>query len=781
MKVIENTDKTFISNTSAGNVCELHGNEAVYHLLSDDLYSDKIKAVVRELCCNAYDSHVEANKEHVPFKVTIPTAFHHFFEVEDEGIGMDDETVKKVFGGYFNSTKRNTNKQTGMYGLGSKTPFIFNDTFNIRVRYNGRELQYAAYKENGIPHISNALSDIPTTECNGVKISVPVSPNHKHDFEKAIKSVLQWFPVMPEIMNGPEVASKVLENIEPHGIKENTMSIVNVSEDSDVFVLMGNVTYPLSYRHITSELSDIVFWKRHSATIILHVPIGSVDVTPSRETLSYNERTVKYLTEEVPAMVEKWREDLLLPVADKSNFEKAIYLSNISSSSFYENARRIIDNDALTIKVNDCFKDKTGKAEFDKQRIVFAHKSYKKALDVFPYDEIDTTALNDIDIETLGQRLGDNKINRNTVVDFINNTRIVVMSVSRDSKNPKLIGRVKTTKEVALENAITTDSNVICVFVPFEINDKDKSNFIVECHFKLGITSERIKFTTLDGERDTVKPNIVKTAPAVKNGDIKGRCHVGNFTHSTNITDLIEEHGGESNVIKFYTDKGVVSTSRTQNNFLQIFSDIEIPFEMMKALHRDKYVIVAMRNKINIKSIDESQGWYCIDDVLDTITESEINEVIRGIIYKTYIRLSIHEPNTVANELLQVSYEPLCEIQTKFEEIYREYISENEVADVNTLLGCMSPACEDILEACIKQKHGIEEGMSPAIDKLIKFANSLQHLEYMADDIVKSINCKYRGIDRMIYSYNSWTPEQQKNNSELVKLTLLSLIEHDKI
>ena len=43
-----------------------------FDILSSGIYSDPIMAVIRELSCNAYDSHVEAGKADVPFEVHQP-------------------------------------------------------------------------------------------------------------------------------------------------------------------------------------------------------------------------------------------------------------------------------------------------------------------------------------------------------------------------------------------------------------------------------------------------------------------------------------------------------------------------------------------------------------------------------------------------------------------------------------------------------------------------------------------------------------------------------------
>lgn len=45
-----------------------------FEVLSSKLYKDKIRAIVRELSCNAYDSHVAAGCPDRPFDVHLPSA-----------------------------------------------------------------------------------------------------------------------------------------------------------------------------------------------------------------------------------------------------------------------------------------------------------------------------------------------------------------------------------------------------------------------------------------------------------------------------------------------------------------------------------------------------------------------------------------------------------------------------------------------------------------------------------------------------------------------------------
>ncbi len=87
-------------------------NGKAFRTLIDGLYSNKVRAVIRELCSNAADSHIAAGND-APFEVTIPTTLDPTFRVRDFGTGLKHEQVMHLYTTIFESTKETTNDQTG--------------------------------------------------------------------------------------------------------------------------------------------------------------------------------------------------------------------------------------------------------------------------------------------------------------------------------------------------------------------------------------------------------------------------------------------------------------------------------------------------------------------------------------------------------------------------------------------------------------------------------------------------------------------------------------------
>lgn len=252
-----------------------------FEILSNSLYSNKPLALIRELVCNAYDAHVDKGNTTVPFDVHFPSALEPYFSVRDYGFGISPEFMIPPPGepGYvtaFHSTKNRSNKEIGGFGLGRLSAFAYTDSYSVISRYQGVERAYLIFKESGLPTIS-CVSERPSTEPDGFQVTVCVE-------SKDIANFCHWgrefFKYLREPINliGIEAAdSKPLVE----GADWARWGNFNASYGS--YVRMGLVHYPIDSRIIDSPLTSV--------GIVINLPIGSVDIAPSRESLSYSDKT----------------------------------------------------------------------------------------------------------------------------------------------------------------------------------------------------------------------------------------------------------------------------------------------------------------------------------------------------------------------------------------------------------------------------------------------------------------------------------------------------------
>lgn len=255
-------------------------------LSGKNLYKNVIRAIVREISCNALDAHVMAGTEDKPFDVHIPTMMEPYFAVRDYGIGLDDDGVRNVYLTYFGSTKRESNTQIGAWGLGSKSPLGYTDNFTVTAVKDGVERIYSVFKnQDGIPSIS-IICENPTDKHNGLEIRLALVNNSDVEmFKREAVDVLQWFDVKPNF--NVEVQFE-----KPACMIENLGGNINVLQRGNGSVVVhGNIAYNLDPDMLKLGWSDYAR-KLASHGVQIFMEHGTVEYSMSREELSYTDRTI---------------------------------------------------------------------------------------------------------------------------------------------------------------------------------------------------------------------------------------------------------------------------------------------------------------------------------------------------------------------------------------------------------------------------------------------------------------------------------------------------------
>jgi hypothetical protein len=240
-----------------------------------NLYSDKAMAIIREYSTNALDSHIAAGNSD-PILVTLPTASNPVFVVQDFGLGLSYDDIVNIYSMYGASTKRDTNEQVGMLGLGCKSALTYTNQFTLDCVKDGERTIVSVSRSDdgtgGLDIIARSQTDLP----NGVKVSIPV----RYDYTFANKAT-QFFSYWEE-------GTILLDGQKPQRVDGNWIAddIVIANGNGPDIVVMGNVPYPVPQGILTTS------YQNH---IVAFAPIGAVDFTPSRESLHYTSRTKKFI------------------------------------------------------------------------------------------------------------------------------------------------------------------------------------------------------------------------------------------------------------------------------------------------------------------------------------------------------------------------------------------------------------------------------------------------------------------------------------------------------
>lgn len=295
MKTIEQKSEVMLSGGNETRGLSISANSKAFRELISGIYSDKAFAICRELFANAVDSHVDAGFPDKPFDVNVPSVLMPSFSIRDYGTGMSHDLIMNVYSTLFESTKddaddETSNNFTGKFGLGSKTPFAYTDAFQLTSYMDGTMRSYDVFMDKGIPTITLFMST-ETQEPNGVLVSFSVESKDSDDFERAIRKACEGLDVLPNFIN-----SKIMiEVVTPEYEGENWKIFRSAnSYDSKLRVRQGSVIYPVNPDAIIG-INDTNLDAIFGIDMVVHAEIGDLEVSTSREALSYDERTSKNL------------------------------------------------------------------------------------------------------------------------------------------------------------------------------------------------------------------------------------------------------------------------------------------------------------------------------------------------------------------------------------------------------------------------------------------------------------------------------------------------------
>lgn len=312
----------------------------IFNVLRNQLYTDKIGAVVREYSANAYDANVEIGKPNTPIRITLPSPLSKVFKIRDFGRGLSEQDIQDIYCFYGESTKRQSNAFIGQLGLGSKSAFAYGDNFVINSFTDGKVRSYNAFIDpSGIGQIA-LLSTEDTTEDNGVEIVIPVKGEDSNYFSRAVKRYLRFFKVRPEILGmQKEEYDKIFSKPVSAG---NGWAFYNNQDDNRPMAVMGNIAYPIdrsALKFVAGNDLDTQISYLFQSSVVIDFNIGDLDVAASREGLQYTDRTIQNIKAKASEIIKVLVDDIQKQInaSAKSEFSAKKFMSELDNmvSGFY--------------------------------------------------------------------------------------------------------------------------------------------------------------------------------------------------------------------------------------------------------------------------------------------------------------------------------------------------------------------------------------------------------------------------------------------------------------
>lgn len=281
-------------------------------LLTSNLYSKPLESFFRETVANAYDSHVEAGTNE-PILILIQDINQYKtyrISIRDYGTGVSPERFDKIYKNIGSSTKRQSNDFIGMFGIGRFSCLSCADVAHITSYYNGKKYSYVMYKNGGGINIDQ-LSVTEGDFKNGLEVSIEKNIYNVNDLVKAIRGLCLFDRLHISYKgNNNYISSKVADFNDRKITHFNTFSRCSLLQGSNFFKV-GNVIYDCER-----------YWLKTYDGLIIDLPIGSVDITPNRETLQFTDFTNNNIKARIAAVKQELQDIVNLRINGNMTLSK---------------------------------------------------------------------------------------------------------------------------------------------------------------------------------------------------------------------------------------------------------------------------------------------------------------------------------------------------------------------------------------------------------------------------------------------------------------------------
>lgn len=270
----------------------------VFDILRSKIYKDPIGSICREIASNSRDANRENNKEKTPIEISIvdknlnPMGDRNSLTIEfkDNGLGISPDRMEKIFCKYGASTKTETNRMTGGYGLGAKTPFSYTDVFNITTVFENIQYEYTAFIDESKRGKILQFSKSETDKDSGTIIKIPIKDSDRTTFEKKCIYYSILWDVRPRYINFRENISEL-----PVVNKQSKLiNVLKISKNRDIFINSMYISIdgiPYDLDKILSGFNIESFNK--DFCIIFPFNNGELEISANRENLQYNSKTLE--------------------------------------------------------------------------------------------------------------------------------------------------------------------------------------------------------------------------------------------------------------------------------------------------------------------------------------------------------------------------------------------------------------------------------------------------------------------------------------------------------
>lgn len=297
MRMIRGTHELASEGSIATRQTTIGGDAKIVFAILSGMVTDSIEYCIREPGTNAWEANLKQ-----PFELTLPTRWNSTIKFRDFGKGLSDTFMMERYAKIGESTKDADDNAVGGWGFGSKSPLAYlmsqegAGAYTVISRYRGvRSVYVIGLNEAGKIQIT-CLAQDPMDETDrgtGIEVSFPVRDSDIPRFTQYVDRIFWGFNPQPVILpldaNRPALG---------RGTVKSTGAGWTLYDSRDLpwsgpHIRIGCVLYPVQL----TKLDGLSGFLQPTDNLLIEAPIGSVDVSTSREQLSYTDRTKQTLSE----------------------------------------------------------------------------------------------------------------------------------------------------------------------------------------------------------------------------------------------------------------------------------------------------------------------------------------------------------------------------------------------------------------------------------------------------------------------------------------------------
>lgn len=308
MKLKNTEHNAVVHSQNAAMQFSIESSVKAFEIISQTIYTNAIKAVARELLCNAWDSHQLSRNYNKCIDCHLPTRFEPYLIIRDYGVGMTPEHIKNVYTVAFKSSKEHDEKQTGALGLGSKTPFAYDkeQAFSVTTWVDGIKYIYSVYMDKGTPQCV-LLSQTPSDDPTGVEIKIEIKSEDFDAFQRA--AVLSSYT-----MKNPSVDFNLDVQLPVATYESELYSTYNMHTGGRcISAEMCNVVYPINKNELKNQdlyytLASLLPYSE-SPHMLIHFDSGELKFQASREQLYYDNEYIDIIESKIQSVIDAFIEN----------------------------------------------------------------------------------------------------------------------------------------------------------------------------------------------------------------------------------------------------------------------------------------------------------------------------------------------------------------------------------------------------------------------------------------------------------------------------------------